>query len=101
MGWMDGYYDPAAGYLYSLDAAAALRHDTRSSAWYAIGLLARNEGDDVTNAEKILTNVVLGQYKNPTEQWYVRTTASILPQLISLSGLGTIRKNPKSRMWEL
>jgi hypothetical protein len=73
MSWMDGYYDPAAGYLYSLDAAAALNHDTRSSAWYAVGLLARNEGDgeDVHNAEKILTNIVLGQYKDPTQQWYV------------------------------
>lgn len=71
MSWMDGYYDHAAGYLYSLDAAAALRHDPRSSAWYAIGLLARNEGDDVNNAEQILTNIINGQYKDPTEQWYV------------------------------
>jgi hypothetical protein len=71
MSWMDGYYDTTAGYLYSLDAAAALRHDTRSSAWYAVGLLARNQGDDVNNAEKILTNIVHGQYKDPAEQWYV------------------------------
>jgi hypothetical protein len=70
MSWMDGYYDNAAGYLYSLDAAAALNHDTRSSAWYAIGLLARNAKDDVYNAEKILTNIINGQYKNTTEQWY-------------------------------
>jgi Tfp pilus assembly protein PilE len=75
MSWMDGYYDRTAGYLYSLDAAAALRHDTRSSAWYAIGLLARNEGDDVSNAEQILTNIVYGQYKDPAEQWYVLVTA--------------------------
>lgn len=71
MSWMDGYYDTTAGYLYSVDAAAALRHDTRSSAWYAVGLLARNQGDDVNNAEKILTNIVHGQYKDPAEQWYV------------------------------
>jgi hypothetical protein len=71
MSWMDGYYDNAAGYLYSLDAATALNHDTRSSAWYAIGLLARNEGEhDIKEAEKILTNIVHGQYNNPTEQWY-------------------------------
>jgi hypothetical protein len=70
MSWMDGYYDNAAGYLYSLNAAAALNHDTRSSAWYAIGLLARNEGDDVDKANEILTNIVHGQYKNTTEQWY-------------------------------
>lgn len=71
MSWMDGYYDTAAGYLYNLDAAAALRHDTRSSAWYAVGLLARNQGDDVSNAERILANIVHGQYKDPAEQWYV------------------------------
>ncbi|KAI5268714.1 hypothetical protein E4T47_07647 [Aureobasidium subglaciale] len=70
MSWMDGYYDPAAGYLYSLDAAAALRHDTRSSAWYAIGLLARNQGNDAKNAETILMNIVDGQYKDPAEQWF-------------------------------
>ncbi|THX61510.1 hypothetical protein D6D06_00556 [Aureobasidium pullulans] len=70
MSWMDGFYDTDAGYLYSLDASAALRHDTRSSAWYAIGLLARNEGDDVANAEKILTAIVDGQYKDPAEQWF-------------------------------
>jgi len=74
MSWMDGFYDTDAGYLYSLDASAALRHDTRSSAWYAIGLLARNEGDDVANAEKILTAIVDGQYKDPAEQWYVALT---------------------------
>jgi len=81
MSWMDGYYDGAAGYLYSLDAAAALRHDTRSSAWYAIGLLARNEGDDVNNAEKILTNIIDGQYKDPVEQWYVFVKALLTTQM--------------------
>lgn len=71
MSWMDGYYDSTAGYLYSLDAAAALNHDTRSSAWYAIGLLARDDGEDVSNAEMILTNIIQGQYKDPRQQWYV------------------------------
>jgi hypothetical protein len=72
MSWMDGYYDSTVGYLYSLDAAAALNHDTRSSAWYAIGLLARNAGkDDIEDAERILTNIIQGQYKDPTQQWYV------------------------------
>jgi hypothetical protein len=71
MSWMDGYYDSTAGYLYSLDAAASLNHDTRSSAWYAIGLLARDDGEDVSNAEMILTNIIQGQYKDPRQQWYV------------------------------
>ncbi|RGP73149.1 hypothetical protein FLONG3_6465 [Fusarium longipes] len=34
MAWMDEYYDTKAGYLYDFSAAAALRHETRSSAWY-------------------------------------------------------------------
>lgn len=69
MSWMDNFYDPEAGYLYAVSGASALRHETRSSAWYAVGLLARNEGEDVQEALKILTNVVDGQFKNPEEQW--------------------------------
>lgn len=72
MSWMDNFYDPEAGYLYDVSGAAALRHETRSSAWYAVGLLARNEGEDVKEALKILTNVVDGQFKNPEQQWYVK-----------------------------
>lgn len=70
MNWMDTYYDPTAGYLYEVGGASALRHETRSSAWYAIGLLARNGPGDVVEAEKIITNVIHGQYKNPVQQWY-------------------------------
>ncbi|TVY84424.1 hypothetical protein LSUE1_G005584 [Lachnellula suecica] len=70
MEWMDDFYDPRAGYLLNLGAASALRHETRSSAWYAIGLLARNTGSDVDDATKILTNVVAGQFKDPKDQWY-------------------------------
>ncbi|KAI3337647.1 hypothetical protein HD806DRAFT_46620 [Xylariaceae sp. AK1471] len=70
MSWMDNYYDTSAGYLYNFGATSALRHETRSSAWYALGLLARNAGSDVTEAEKIITNIITGQYKDPAEQWY-------------------------------
>ncbi|KAH6980709.1 hypothetical protein BKA56DRAFT_643982 [Ilyonectria sp. MPI-CAGE-AT-0026] len=70
MNWMDGYYDSDAGYLYDFSAATALRHETRSSAWYALGLLARNEGTDVAEAEKIITNIISGQYTAPAEEWY-------------------------------
>lgn len=69
MAWMDNFYDSSAGYLYTLSGASALRHETRSSAWYAVGLLARNEGSDVDEAVKILTNVVDGQLKDPKDQW--------------------------------
>ncbi|TLS30351.1 hypothetical protein PpBr36_03213 [Pyricularia pennisetigena] len=70
MGWMDNYYDKNAGYLYDFSNAAALRYETRSSAWYAFGLLARNANDDVLEAEKVITNIIKGQYKDPKDEWY-------------------------------
>jgi hypothetical protein len=69
MNWMDNFYDSSAGYLYDVSAQSSLRHETRSSAWYAVGLLARNEGSDVKEALKIITNVIKGQYKVESEQW--------------------------------
>jgi len=69
MEWMDGYYDPSAGYLYDIGSASALRHETRSSSWYAIGLLARNNGSDVEDALKIITNVINAQFKQPADLW--------------------------------
>jgi hypothetical protein len=69
MAWMDSFYDPSAGYLFGESAATALRHETRSSAWYAVGLLARNNGSDVQEALKILTNVINAQFKDPRDQW--------------------------------
>jgi hypothetical protein len=72
MAWMDEYYDSDAGYLYNLGATSALRHETRSSAWYATGLLARNQGNDAKEANKIIANVISGQYDVPSEQWYVK-----------------------------
>jgi len=69
MDWMDMYYDSRAGYLYDFSGAAALRHETRSSAWYAFGLLARNKGRDASEAEKIIRNIIVGQHKNPADEW--------------------------------
>jgi hypothetical protein len=68
MDWMDMYYDSQRGYLFSL-SAAALTHETRASVWYAAGLLARNEDDDVDQAIRIVKNVVGGQFKNESLQW--------------------------------
>lgn len=68
MNWLDMYYDAEAGYLYSLDAKA-LTHETRASAWYSAGLLARNEGDDAEQAAKIIRNVIDSQHKNISSQW--------------------------------
>lgn len=70
MHWMDMYYDAHRGYLFSL-SAAALTHETRASAWYAAGLLARNEDDDVDQAIRIVKNVVGNQFKNESLQWWV------------------------------
>ncbi|KAJ8070823.1 hypothetical protein OCU04_001184 [Sclerotinia nivalis] len=70
MDYLDRAYDNSAGYLYGTSGAVALRHTTRSSAWYAIGLLARNQGSDVVEAERIIVNVINGQFKDPKAQWY-------------------------------
>ncbi|KAJ1331289.1 hypothetical protein MN608_04748 [Microdochium nivale] len=72
MEWMDRYYDDDFGYLYDFGSVSALRHETRSSVWYSLGLLARNGGDgsDVVEAERILSAVADGQFKNVSQQWY-------------------------------
>ncbi|KAH7035151.1 uncharacterized protein B0I36DRAFT_88856 [Microdochium trichocladiopsis] len=70
MEWMDRYYDSEFGYLYDFGGASALRHETRSSVWYSLGLLARNGKGDAEEAEKILSLVVDAQYKNVSAQWY-------------------------------
>jgi hypothetical protein len=69
MEWMDMSYDDKAGYLYDFGGASALRHETRSSAWYAFGLLARNKGKDAAEAEKIIQNIIHGQHKVPADEW--------------------------------
>ena len=71
MDWMDNFYDSDVGYLRWVLSNSALQHETRSSAWYAVGLLARNKGEDVANAEKIIKNIIGGQFKDPKDQWYV------------------------------
>lgn len=68
MAFMDRNYDPVAGYQFNLNTA--LLHETRSSAWYAVGLLARNEKHDADQAAKIISNIIGGQYHNTSEQWY-------------------------------
>lgn len=68
MDWMGTLYDPSAGYLYN-SIEGALSHETRSSSWYAAGLLARNEGNDKEEAAKIIRNIVGGQNHNASAQW--------------------------------
>lgn len=67
MDFMDRNYDQEAGYQFNL--GTALLHETRSSSWYAAGLLARNEGNDVQEAVPIINNIISGQFQN-AEQWY-------------------------------
>jgi hypothetical protein len=63
MNFLDTIYDESAGYLYWFYYPfAAGPHETRSSVWYATGLLQRNEGDDLHQAVKILKNVIGDQY---------------------------------------
>ncbi|KAF4313043.1 hypothetical protein GTA08_BOTSDO00397 [Botryosphaeria dothidea] len=72
MSWLDTLYDPEAYYLYDVSQGTqtSLNHETRASAWYAIGLLARNDGEDVANALQIIQNIIAGQFKDPKDQWY-------------------------------
>ncbi|RAH47762.1 uncharacterized protein BO95DRAFT_491933 [Aspergillus brunneoviolaceus CBS 621.78] len=71
MVFQDAIYDPTAAYLhYFYHPLAAGAHETRSSVWYAAGLLQRNRGDDVYEAVRILENVIGDQKKNPSVLWY-------------------------------
>lgn len=72
MSWLDSLYDPSVGYMYEVTGQSAMRHNTRSSAWYALGLLARSDkrGGDVKEAEKIILNLARDQFKDPAQQWY-------------------------------
>jgi hypothetical protein len=67
----DEIYDPAVSYLrYFYFPLAAGPHETRSTVWHSIGLLQRNQGNDLSEAVKILENVIGGQEKNTSVQWY-------------------------------
>ncbi|KAL4962069.1 uncharacterized protein BDV14DRAFT_210789 [Aspergillus stella-maris] len=67
----DAIYDPSASYLrWFYFPFAAGPHDTRSSVWYSVGLLYRNQGSDVDEAISIIKNVISGQEKNTSAQWF-------------------------------
>ncbi|KAL2823837.1 hypothetical protein BDW59DRAFT_180482 [Aspergillus cavernicola] len=67
----DAIYDPSVSYLrYFYYPLAAGPHETRSTVWYSVGLLQRNQDNDVDEAVKILRNVIGDQEKNTTVQWY-------------------------------
>ncbi|KAJ7588100.1 hypothetical protein C8J56DRAFT_860795 [Mycena floridula] len=59
--------------MKGLDAnfrAPFLFKSPRYSAWYAVGLLARNEGDDVAVASKMIRDVIKYQFKDPSKLWF-------------------------------
>ncbi|KAL3469947.1 hypothetical protein BJX99DRAFT_267814 [Aspergillus californicus] len=67
----DAIYDPSVSYLrYFYYPLAAGPHETRSTVWYSVGLLQRNQGSDVDEAINILHNVIGDQEKNTSAQWY-------------------------------
>lgn len=68
---LDDIYDPDASYLnYFYFPLAAGPHETRSTVWYSVGLLQRNQGDDRDEAVKILKAVIGDQEKNASVLWY-------------------------------
>ncbi|KAI0010828.1 hypothetical protein F4779DRAFT_275955 [Xylariaceae sp. FL0662B] len=72
MAWMDNFYDPKIGQLFDLESKAAMNHETLTSAWYAVGLLARNgnKGKDKSAAEAIISYIIADQFDNPKDLWY-------------------------------
>ena len=72
MKWMDRFYDPSTSQLFDLESKAAMNHETLTSVWYAVGLLARNgnRGKDVSAAESIIKYVIADQHDNPKDLWY-------------------------------
>lgn len=70
MNWQDGFWDEDIGYLVTADNTLPGRYDTRQTAWYAVGLVARNNTGDIEKAERIIKNIHRGQYKDPTKLWY-------------------------------
>ncbi|KAL4944978.1 hypothetical protein BDV06DRAFT_232159 [Aspergillus oleicola] len=67
----DAIYDPSASYLHWFYFPfAAGPHETRSSIWYSVGLLQRNQGNDAEEAISIIKNVIGGQEKNTSVQWF-------------------------------
>jgi hypothetical protein len=93
MSWLDKFYDSSVGYLVDVSTNQALDHNTRSSGWYAVGLLARNEGSDVEEAEKLISRLIEGQFTDPTQQWCV--LASKHNFLLTFSRYGDYQKYPE------
>ncbi|ODN89730.1 hypothetical protein L198_06424 [Cryptococcus wingfieldii CBS 7118] len=65
----EGYrnlFDDSMKILDNNFALPFLWKSPKLSSWYAVGLLARNEGDDVEIANKLIHNIVTKQYTDPS-----------------------------------
>ncbi|KAF9448777.1 hypothetical protein P691DRAFT_729053 [Macrolepiota fuliginosa MF-IS2] len=63
-------FDEAIETLDANFAPPFLFNSPRYSAWYSVGLLARNQGDDVNLAATMIQDVIEFQFKDPTKLWY-------------------------------
>jgi hypothetical protein len=74
--WMDDLWDADTALLWnppgSFDDVTGPRtvHLVRESAWYALGLLRRDEPGDRDRAERTLTSVLDHQYDEPSQPWH-------------------------------
>jgi hypothetical protein len=75
MAWMDGYWDEAFGLLWDSDEGPVTMgtgrfHTVRSSLWYAVGLLMRQQPGDVERALIILDKVLDYQFDAPNTPFH-------------------------------
>ncbi|KZV70557.1 hypothetical protein PENSPDRAFT_607210 [Peniophora sp. CONT] len=94
------YYDPVEGYVYGIDVAGI--HDTRASAMWAVGLLARDGGDgyDAERAVRIIESVAQQQYvDNATAAWYGTYPHTPQDPLPGTSLLGTVPYSSYDPNW--
>ena len=77
VGWMDRFWDPAAGLLWNMgdapDPASAEHeegHPVRETAWYALGLLLRDGPGDTERAVQGLEAVLANQFDEPGKVYH-------------------------------
>lgn len=74
--WMDRWWDPESALLWnmagSFDDVAPARslHLVPQSAWCAVGLLRRAQGDDIERADRTIHAVCATQYDEPGTVWH-------------------------------
>lgn len=65
----DRFWDESAGLLNSPAEGEKQVHRVRESAWYALGLLIRNQNSDQARAVRIIENVLAQQFDAPGQPW--------------------------------